>query len=376
MSQSDNPEIRATPVGSPPSVLVVDDEPSGAAVIQALLHREGYKLTYVSRGEDALEQMAAIAPDLILLDVMMPDMDGIEVCRRLKTDPQWQHLPIIMVTALNSKEDLARALETGADDFITKPVNGVELRARVRSMLRIKQQYDALKATLQLREDMADMVVHDLRTPTSTILLGAELLMVTGLSEKALERVQRIGAAARTLNALINDLLLMAKMEAGKLVLNCTSVDLEALVGNVAADFQESLHQKNLQFESQVPPDGCSIHADGNLVHRLLDNLMSNAVKFSPKGGRITLRVDCLAESAPPPPCHLQARIHVADEGPGVKEDLRQQIFRKYEIGESASNVTQIGLGLTFCKIVAEAHGGRIFVEDNVPQGSIFTVEI
>jgi len=360
-----------------PHILVVDDEPSGAAVIQALLHREGYKLTYLTSGEEALEKIGAIAPDLILLDVMMPHVDGIEVCRRLKSDPLWHHIPIIMVTALNSKEDLARSLETGADDFITKPVNGVELRARVRSMLRIKHQYDALKATLQLREDMADMVVHDLRTPTSTILLGSELLLLSELQGKAMERVQMIGAAARSLNSMINDLLLMAKMDAGKLVLNPTSIDLSKLASHVANDFQEMLNQKRLCFESHIPSADQEIVADSNLLHRLIDNLMSNAVKFSPKGGKICLHIEY--------PSHaddldteqsFQARIHVADEGPGVKEELRQQIFKKYEIGESASGVTQIGLGLAFCKIVAEAHGGRIFVENNAPQGSIFIVEI
>lgn len=374
--QPDAPEIVQLPSLVTPHVLVVDDEPSGAAVIQALLHRENYKLTYLDNGASALEKIEAIAPDLILLDVMMPNVDGIEVCRRLKSDPLWQHLPIIMVTALSSKEDLARALEAGADDFIAKPVNGVELRARVRSMLRIKQQYDTLKATLQLREDMADMVVHDLRTPTSTILLGSELLLLSELQGKAMERVQMIGAAARTLNSMINDLLLMAKMDSGKLVLNRVPVDLSTLANEVISEFQEMLNQKKLCFESEIPTAMQDVNGDKNLLHRLIDNLMSNAVKFSPKGGTIQLRVEYPAQTSTASESSFQVRIQVMDEGPGVKEELRQQIFKKYEIGETALGVTQIGLGLTFCKLVAEAHGGRIFVDDNAPQGSIFTVEI
>jgi two-component system, sensor histidine kinase and response regulator len=242
-------------------------------------------------------------------------------------------------------------------------------------MLRIKQQYDALKATLQLREDMSNMVVHDLRNPTAIILLSAQMLLLNNFHGKELERIQMIETSARTLNSLINDLLLMAKMEAGKLLLNFTDVDINALAAIVLSDFQEIARSKNLRLESQIPAINRWISADLNLLHRLMDNLLSNAVKFSPAGSRITLRIEYPPESIPVGQLP-QVRIQVVDAGPGVKEEQREQIFRKYEIGAMVSGVTQIGLGLTFCKIVAEAHGGRIFVEENVPQGSIFTVEI
>lgn len=133
------------------SILVIDDEERVFDVIEGLLIREGYQLTYASSGPAAIQQMDALQPDVILLDVMMPQMDGIEACRQIKANPNWKHIPIIIVTALTSKADLARSLEAGADDFISKPINSLELRARVRSMLRIKIQYDALTATLRLR---------------------------------------------------------------------------------------------------------------------------------------------------------------------------------------------------------------------------------
>lgn len=133
------------------SILVIDDEERVFDVIEGLLIREGYQLTYAPSGPAAIQQMDALQPDVILLDVMMPQMDGIEACRQIKANPNWKHIPIIIVTALTSKADLARSLEAGADDFISKPINSLELRARVRSMLRIKIQYDALAATLRLR---------------------------------------------------------------------------------------------------------------------------------------------------------------------------------------------------------------------------------
>lgn len=133
------------------SILLIDDEESNFEVIEGFLYRENYQLTYVTSGLEALSRMDEIQPDVMLLDLMMPEMDGIEVCHRVKSNDRWCHIPIIMITALRAKEDLARSLEAGADDFLSKPVNSIELRARVRSMLRIKLQYDAIVATQRLR---------------------------------------------------------------------------------------------------------------------------------------------------------------------------------------------------------------------------------
>src|ERR671932_2201219 len=216
----------------PNSVLVVDDDPNGFDVIEAHLYREGYNLTYVSSGIEALNRLDSIEPDVILLDVMMPQMDGVEVCRQIKSHVYWKHIPVIMVTALNSKEDLARALDAGADDFLTKPVSGIELRARVRSMLRIKQQYDALEATLQLREDLSNMIVHDLRNPLTTILMSSSLLVENGIEGKDLEKIHLILAAGRQLNSMIDDLLLLAKMQSGKMMLDLVEVDLKDMAAN------------------------------------------------------------------------------------------------------------------------------------------------
>jgi DNA-binding response OmpR family regulator len=133
------------------TILVIDDEESIFDVIEGLLIREGYELIYLASGKAALERLDEIQPDVILLDVMMPQLDGIETCQLIKANSSWKPIPIIMVTALDSKEDLARCLEAGADDFLSKPINSLELRARVRSMLRIKLQYDALAATMRLQ---------------------------------------------------------------------------------------------------------------------------------------------------------------------------------------------------------------------------------
>ena len=375
----------------PNSVLVVDDDPNGFDVIEAHLYREGYNLTYVSSGIEALNRLDSVEPDVILLDVMMPQMDGVEVCRQIKSDLYWKHIPIIIVTALNSKEDLARAIDAGADDFLTKPVSGIELRARVRSMLRIKQQYDALEAMLRVREDLSNMIVHDLRNPLTTILMSSSLLIDSGLEGKMLERIQLILSAGRQLDSMINDLLVLAKMQSGKLVLNRVTVNLNELATKALSRFANVAASKNLQLKSKLTEQSYPIAADANLLYRVFDNLLSNAIKFSPANTTITLQVDYPGDNVSDSARVAQASngsvlpvaadseqkratIRIADEGFGIREDLKQRIFDKYEVGNVMSGVSQIGLGLAFCKMVVEAHQGMIFVEDNRPRGSIFTV--
>jgi two-component system, sensor histidine kinase and response regulator len=359
------------------SVLVVDDEPMGFDVIEAHLYREGYDLHYAASGLEALSLMDSLEPDVILLDVMMPEMDGIEVCRHLKSEPHWKHIPVIVVTALNSKEDLARSLDAGADDFLTKPVSGIELRARVRSMLRIKQQYDALQATLQLREDLSKMIVHDLRNPLTTILLCGNLLWESDLGGKNSKRLELIISSGRQLNSMINDLLMLAKMESGKILLKQVEVDLNELATEALSRVSKIAALKNLHLKSQLAPSTHRILGDANLLLRVFDNLLSNAIKFSGHDSTITVQVEdperstSSAQGSTQP---TQAIVRVIDEGIGISEELRERIFEKYEVGNSVEGVTQLGLGLAFCKLVVEAHKGRIFVEANKPQGSIFTV--
>lgn len=367
------------------SVLVVDDEPHGFDVIEAHLYREGYTLTYVSSGIEALNRIDAIEPDVILLDVMMPDMDGVEVCRQIKSDAYWKHIPIIMVTALTAKEELARALDAGADDFLTKPVSGIELRARVRSMLRIKEQYDALESTLRMREDLSNMIVHDLRNPLTNILMSSSLLLQTELDGKSLERIQLILSAGRQLNSMINDLLLLAKMQSGKMILNRVEVNLNELAVEALSQFTAIAASKNLQLNSQLPEQSYPVLVDVNLLHRVLDNLLSNAIKFSPPNSTITLQVDYPISPISSDtearrdrilPVPKQAIIRLTDEGIGISDELQQRIFEKYEVGNVINGVSQIGLGLAFCKMVIEAHNGEIFVEPHEPKGSTFTIFI
>lgn len=344
--------------------------------MEMLLLREGYELCFAADGYEALAHLDEETPDVILLDVMMPGMDGFELCERLRRNPKWQSVPIILVTALDSKQDLARGLEAGADDFLHKPYNGLELRARVRSMLRIKQRHDELEAALQLRHDLSNMIVHDIRSPLSSIMIYCDLL------EKELggpsENLETIRGEAGRLSGFLTDMLMMAKMEHGRLRLAPAAVDMNGMMARVAENFQPMARLKDIDLALVLPGENRELAVDENLWRRVLDNLLSNAIKFSPTGGRVSVRLAYPAPTAADlSPTAVQMTIQVVDEGPGIPEEHRETIFDKFKIVASKRrDVSQVGLGLAFCKMVVEAHDGRIFVEANEPQGSIFTIEL
>jgi signal transduction histidine kinase len=364
---------------NPSTILIVDDEPMAHDVMEGYLVRDGYRLLFATNGTEALTCLEQEPPDVILLDIMMPEMDGFAVCRHLKSHEHFRHIPIILVTALGSKEDLVDGIEAGADDFLTKPVNELELRARVRSLLRVKKQYDELQAALRLREDLARMIVHDMRTPLTAIMGFSDLLQVKGnLSPEDLRDVKKISTNARRLNSFLNDMLMVAKMEeAGQMILNRTMVDLNQLIRQLREDqtFVAELKQISLDFE--LPSESRLVSLDANLFQRVLDNLLSNAVKFSPAQSTVTVLVEYLPDSPESQPIDPNLRVKILDEGPGIDQANRDRIFEKFEVVDlKRSSTPQIGLGLVFCKMVVEAHGGRIYVEENRPVGSIFSVEI
>lgn len=359
------------------SILVVDDEPDNFDVIETLLSidRENLELNrecelyYADSGQEAIESLDTYNPDLILLDVMMPGIDGIEVCRQIKAMPKWQAVPIIMVTALNSKSDLARCLSAGADDFISKPINALEFRARVNSMLRIKQQYDNLQNFLKLREDMVKTIVHDLRTPLSSIMLGVQLLKIEEHPREKKEPIDYIYYSAQRLQRLIDDILQISLIESGKVRLRLTDIDICDFIKSAISNFEAIAAQKNQTIVEQLPEEPSrKFSMDASMMHRTLDNLLSNAMKFSPRDSQILVNLEFLQSG--------NAKIQVIDSGLGVTEALQQKIFEKYEIGTMMSEISQIGLGLAFCKMVVEAHGGEIGVKSNQPKGAIFEITL
>jgi len=351
------------------SILIVDDDPNNFDVIEGLLYKYDYKLFYTSSGKSALAQLDSIKPDLILLDVMMPEMNGMEVCRIVKENKKWQCIPVIMVTALNDKSDLAQCLEMGADDFISKPVNGVELCARVHSMLRIKSQYDSLQEMLSLREEMTSIIVHDLRNPLANITLCAGILKMPKLPPHLYqEKLEEIINSGEVLSNQIDSLLQMSKIQQGKLVLACKETNLHELLNSEIKNFQNLAKSRNIDLILVLPNIEKTVCIDSQLIRRVVENLLSNAVKFSPENSKIICDLIYVDD-------HFQ--IRVIDEAKTISDEQKELIFEKYQIGSPLKGVKQIGLGLSFCKMAIEAHNGTIRVEDNPDgKGNIFIVFI
>ena len=355
-------------------VLVVDDIAANVRLLAGILKVADYDVLTAESGADALQKVEEFAPDVVLLDVMMPEMDGFEVCRRLRENPHTAALPVVMVTALHETEDRVRALEAGADDFLTKPVNEIEVVARVKSLVRVKRGRDELESTLSdlqraesLRDSLASMLVHDLRAPLTTILAPLEMLSSNAfgeLNEMQSEVAEMATRGANRLLYLVNELLDVSKLESGNMTLQ-PSEFLLAPVVEEALELTGVLAGRDEQLVEREYSNDFQVRADEDLLRRVLSNLLSNAVKFTPSDGRIGVGAKTGDN---------EVLFWVRDEGDGVPPEYRDKIFEKFGQVESRQEGRKLstGLGLTFCKLAVEAHGGRIWIESEAGRGSTF----
>jgi signal transduction histidine kinase len=238
--------------------------------------------------------------------------------------------------------------------------------------LELEELVKLREEALTLREDMSNMIIHDLRNPLLAMLLSAEIIKKYSdrPSTKAIliKKAEQILTSGKRLQNMIDSLLLMAKLESGKILFNPVPTDLYELGTAILNDFELFANTQKIELTGDLPNPKSSIVIDEIILHRVIENLLSNALKFSPPNSQVRLRIEYLPEN------HL--RIQVIDQGPGVSPERTQDIFKKFEIGAVKANVSQIGLGLAFCKMAVEAQGGTLAIAPNHPQGSIFTVEI
>lgn len=358
-----------------PRICIVDDDEYARESLYEILIADGYHLISLADGDSLLAYLEQELPDIILLDVMMPKLDGLALCAQLKADPRWQHIPIILVTALSGRKALLDGLNAGADEFLTKPVNIQELRARVRTMLRIKQQYDSLARALKLREDLTDMAVHDMKQPIGLAMNQIYLAQMTTDPDSSTQKTyEGLLAQLQRLLVFVDDLLTLAKMENDQLYLDLTLIDLCDLLDKSAAQYETAARNRQISLQVDTPFAPCIHPVDLPLFQRVLDNLISNALKFSPPGSSVCLRLRHQSPQADAPPVYT---LQVMDEGPGIAPAFQHRIFDKFAIAElKGRGVPQTGVGLAFCKLAIEAHGGQISISPNRPQGTIFTVTL
>ena len=372
------------------TILIVDDEEKNIKLIKGILASEHYHVFGALSGEEAITMIPDVCPDLILLDIMMPGMDGFEVCRRLKNDEKTKMIPIVMVTALDEKEHSVKAMKVGADDFLTKPVDHTELQVRIKSLLRIKAYHDTLLKSYReiaekneklqelerIKEELTHMIIHDLRTPLMVISANLELFQMDGenLSEKQLHKIAVSVRNCAEINQLIQSLLDTHKMEEGKLKPEKETVDPVALADEVVEQFSTQAEAKQMSLSFTKPNDIPSTPLDANLIKRVLTNLLTNAIRHTPKGGTIEVAMDLVE------PEKKNICLRVRDNGNGLAPQYHQKIFNKFEqvsLKQSGVICGASGLGLAFCKMAVEAHGGHIWVEsEGEGKGATFNVTL
>ena len=355
-------------------LLVIDDLPDNSYLIQAILEEEGYQVVIKDNGQSALEYIAAHPPTLVLLDVMMPGMDGYEVTRQIRSNPDLPFIPILLITA-HDRSSVVKGLDLGADDFVRKPVEVEELLARVRSLLRLKQSIDARDRITKMREDFVSRLTHDLRTPLVAADRMLGLLMDNALGDLPQEMKQALQTMARSnqnLLAMVNNLLQVYRFEAGKQRLNFVKVHLSAIIQDVVEELQPLAQEKGLSLVLNIDPDLPSLEGDRLELQRVVTNLLGNAIKFTDQG---TITLDLSLEQ-PSLPTELGSSRHlvlrVKDTGVGIKLEEQALLFERFRPGHDQRSGS--GLGLHLSRYILDAHGGRITVTSKPGQGSCFTV--
>ncbi|RYG47282.1 hybrid sensor histidine kinase/response regulator [bacterium] len=361
-------------------ILVVDDNADNRDVLARRLAKRGYRVSSVEDGESALAALRCDPFDVVLLDVMMPGIDGVEVLRRVKADDHLRAIPVIMISALDELDAVVRCIEIGAADYLSKPFDSTLLYARVGACLRekrahdrevalreeLEQNYGRLQELEKMRDDLTAMIVHDLRTPLTSILSGLQTAQMAGEMDELQEEM--IGIAidgSETLLGMINDLLDVSKLEDGSMKLEVGDVASDALAVKSISQVANLAKVRGVAFIDGVARPGTTFRGDEDKLRRTLINLLGNALKFTPSGGTVEL-IGHVRED--------EIEFAVKDTGEGIPEESFNRIFEKFGQVESrkAGRKMSTGLGLTFCKMVVEAHGGRIWVESQVGVGSTF----
>ena len=376
-------------------ILVVDDVSKNLELLSALLEKVGYETTFATSGQQAINRVKSAHPDLILLDLMMPEMDGLETCQRLKADPDFQEIPVIFLTASHEPEHLLHAFAVGAVDYVTKPFNPPELLARVRTHLELKKTQDDLQATMaelvhardiaveaaRLKSQFVANMSHEIRTPMNGVLGMTEVLLNTDLNEEQVDYVQTLKTSGEHLLAIINDILDFSKLEAGALHLERYAFDLGCLLKEIRDLFTMQVIAKGLKISLNVSDNvPYYLMGDGNRLRQVITNLMANAIKFTRYG---EVSVDVMLEPSFHPEVFFTSsetesliglRFTVKDTGIGIAPENLHKLFQSFSQvdGSITREYGGTGLGLAICKELVELMGGEIGCHSVLGEGSCF----
>ena len=359
-------------------ILIVDDVVSNVLLLKILLTNEKFQVLTAANGNQCIEQTRKEKPDLILLDVMMPDLSGFDVAVILKKDPETRDIPIIFLTALNSPSDLVKGFQVGANDFLTKPFNKEELVMRVMHQIElvaakktIVRQNEELKRTINNRDKMYSVIAHDLRSPMASIRMVLNLVVnvvskdvvgdeVFGLLDKANRESEEV-------HDLLDNLLKWTKSQTGRLHVVMQDIDLNDIVPGVVDIFHMIADMKGIKLQYLSEHEHLVVRGDNDMLKTIIRNFLSNAVKFTDEGKSI--EVYCRNEGD-------FARVSVRDHGVGISPERVETIFHNGETTYGTGGEEGSGLGLQLCQDFARKIGGDVRVESTLGEGSTFSFTI
>lgn len=359
-------------------ILVVDDNSKNIQVLANILTAQNYEVEYATNGEDALELTEESDFDLILLDIMMPGMNGFTVCKKLKQQSHTKDIPVIFLTAKTDTDSIVKGLEIGAVDYLTKPFNTAELLARVRTHLELKHSREKIQESEKsLRELNAtkdkffSIISHELKNPFAGLISLSEILMNIDVSD-----AQQIAKFSGMLNQLthqvyelLENLLEWSRLQTGNLKTSIEECDLIKIIRHVTALYETTASNKNINLSFKAEDDSVAVMADETMLDTILRNLISNALKFTPENGKVIVR---LSEN------ETFINVCVEDNGVGIDKSNLSKLFRLDEHFTTKGTAKEkgTGLGLILCKELAEKNKGRLSVESEAGKGSKFTLSI
>ena len=359
-------------------ILIVDDTPANIDILDLFLEKEGYKISIAQSGETALDLADRISPNLILLDVMMPGIDGFETCSRLKSNKKTRDIPIIFITARNEPQDIVKGFSVGGVDYITKPFSQEEVCSRIHLHLKLKTLMADLEAKNKKLAELNDiknkfigMASHDLRNPISTIHGYSQIMLdheETLAEDDKKEFLQSIHKVSNDMLTLLGDLLNISIIESGKLELRLKKDSLKKVVEERLRMCQVMAERKNIATHQDIAEIG-NFSFDANRISQVIDNLLSNAIKFSPPGKEIYIQLEQKKG---------RARFSVRDQGPGISPEDQEKLFKHFQRlkARPTADETSHGLGLAIAKKMVTAHKGEITVKSQPGTGSTFSFEI
>ena len=359
-------------------ILIVDDVVSNVLLLKILLSNEKFQVCTASNGNMCIEQAKKEKPDLILLDVMMPDISGFDAAVILKKDPETLDIPIIFLTALNNPNDLVHGFQVGANDFLTKPFNKEELLMRVMHQIQlvaakriIVRQNEELKRTISNRDKMYSVIAHDLRSPMASIRmvlnLAVNVVSPEMVGPEIYNLLDKANRESEDTHDLLDNLLKWTKSQTGRLSVVYQNLDLDDIVPGVVDIFHVIAEMKKINLRCLPSEEKITVRADNDMLKTIIRNFLSNAVKFTPEGKDVEVFYKREGDFA---------RISVRDQGVGIDADRVETIFRKGETTYGTGGEEGSGLGLQLCQDFARKNGGEAYVESVPGEGSTFSFTV